>query len=95
MEGPLEYLERRGPSRLARILHEAFYYERRKHGIFGSIFRIRTRMYSSTIRPRIRKINSALGARILRTSAALATKFRAICGLVFLGEFAFQVSLEQ
>jgi hypothetical protein len=26
----------------ARILHEAFYSERRKHGIFGSILQVRT-----------------------------------------------------
>ena len=37
---------------LARILHEAFGCERRKHGIFGSILEGRTRMYCSTIRPR-------------------------------------------
>ena len=67
---------------LARILHEAFYYERRKHGIFGSILEVRTRMYSSTIRPQTSRINFALWARTFRTSTALATKFRAICGLV-------------
>lgn len=30
---------------VARILHEAFYCERRKHGIFGLIFEIWTSMY--------------------------------------------------
>jgi hypothetical protein len=63
------------------MLQEAFCCERRKHGIFGSIFEIRTRMYSSTIRPQTSKINYALRARTFRTSAALATKFLAICGL--------------
>ena len=40
---------------LARILHETFYCERRKHGIFGSIFEIRTRMYFRPGRPRYTK----------------------------------------
>jgi hypothetical protein len=66
---------------LARILHEAFYCERRKHGIFGLILEVRTRMYFSTIRPQTSRINFALRARTFRTSTALATKFRAICGL--------------
>ena len=66
---------------LARILHEAFYCERRKHGIFGSILEVRTRMYFSTIRPQTSRINFALQARTFRTSTALATKFREICGL--------------
>ena len=67
---------------LARILHEAFYCERRKHGIFRSILEVRTRMYFSTIRPQTARIDFALRARTFRTSTALATKFRAICGLV-------------
>ena len=66
---------------LARILHEAFYCERRKHGIFVLILEVRTRMYFSTIRPQTSRINFALRARTFRTSAALATKYRAICGL--------------
>jgi hypothetical protein len=49
--------EKRG---LARILHEAFYCERRKHGIFGSILEVRTRMYFSTIRPQTSRIDFAL-----------------------------------
>jgi hypothetical protein len=44
---------------LARILHEAFYCERREHGIFGSIPEVRTRMYFSTIRPQTAGINFA------------------------------------
>jgi len=67
--------------RLARILHEAFYYERRKHRISGLILAVRTRMYFSTIRPQTSRINFALQARTFRTSTALATKFRTICGL--------------
>ena len=66
---------------LARILHEAFYCERRKHGIFGSVFSIWTSMYFSTISPQTSEINFVLWARIFSTSAALVTKFRAICGL--------------
>jgi len=66
---------------LARILHEAFYYERRKHGIFGSFFEIQTRMYFNTIRPRISRNNLALRVRIFHASTALATKFHAISGL--------------
>ncbi len=64
-----------------RILHEAFYYERCKHGIFGSIFEIWTSMYSSTISPKITKLNFALRARIFHPSITLVTKFHAICGL--------------
>jgi hypothetical protein len=47
----------------AGILHEAFYYERGKHGIFGLILEVRTRMYFSTIRPQTSRINFALRAR--------------------------------
>jgi hypothetical protein len=72
-----------GRKTVARILHEAFYCERRKHGIFGSILEVRTRMYFSTIRPQTSRINFALRARTFRTSTALATKFRAICGLIW------------
>jgi len=72
---------RRVPETLTRTLHEAFYCERRKREIFGSILEVRTRMYSSTIRPQTSRINFALRARTFRTSTALATKFRAICGL--------------
>jgi hypothetical protein len=81
---------------LARILHEAFYCERRKHGIFVRgrnwspisselILEVRTRMYFSTIRPQTSRINFALRARTFRTSIALVTKFRAICGLAWIG----------
>jgi len=66
---------------LARILHEAFYCERRNHGTFGLFFEIQTRMYFNTIRPRISKNNFALRVRIFHASTALATKFHAICGL--------------
>ena len=88
-----------GASLLARILHEAFGYERRKHGIFGSILEARTRMDFSTIRPRPSRINFALQARTFRTSTTLASKFRAICGLVFfavlLGSFSTLYALEE
>ena len=66
---------------LTRIMHGAFYCDRRKHGIFGSILAVRIRMYFSTIRPQTARINFALRSRTFRTSTALAKKFRAICGL--------------
>ena len=52
---------------LDRISQETFYYERRKHGIFGSILEVRTRMYFSAIRPQTSRINCALqGANLPR-----------------------------
>lgn len=38
-----------------RILHEGFYCDRRRHGVFGSFFEIQPRMHLNTIRPRISK----------------------------------------
>ena len=38
-------LKDRGEFDLARILHEAFTCERRKHGIFGSILEVRARTF--------------------------------------------------
>ncbi len=54
----MAFLSKGSPPRtvaaLTRILREAFCCERRKHGIFGSILEIRTRMYFSTDRKRRR-----------------------------------------
>ena len=54
------------------------YCERCTQGIFGWIFKTRTRKYFSTIRPRISKINVTLRARIVHASGALVTKLHSI-----------------